>query len=282
MTFSITLQSGCKDYGNTAPTGHYERMTPENLGEEHYHLARYLFAAHWAFGRRALDLCCGLGYGSGILAAAGAREVTGVDIDAGAVAEAARRFGNDRVRFLQADVTGGAAWPPADLAVCFEGIEHVVEPEVLLEKITQALSADGVAIISTPNGGSCPKGHSGNPYHLREYRLEEFRNLLGAHFGEVDMLFQWPSGDPYACRPSLAGFLKAMIPIPVKRALHSLLGRQRRLAPSFAPSQQLPTYSYRPLPLRYLTRWPGLRHAQPSIWVAVCQRPRKLAGRVSA
>ncbi|HEX5130670.1 MAG TPA: class I SAM-dependent methyltransferase, partial [Usitatibacter sp.] len=62
-----------------------ERYVPGVQGEiwlEHWH--RYHFAARWAAGKRVLDVACGEGYGTSVLArhAAG---VTGVDVSAEAI-----------------------------------------------------------------------------------------------------------------------------------------------------------------------------------------------------
>jgi len=46
-----------------------ERFVPGTHGEiwvEHWH--RYHFAARWARGKRVLDVACGEGYGSAVLA----------------------------------------------------------------------------------------------------------------------------------------------------------------------------------------------------------------------
>ena len=48
----------------------------------------------------------------------------------------------------------------------------------------------GTAYVSTPNVLTlAPEGaeRSGNPWHLREYRAEEFRALCAAHFGSVEL-----------------------------------------------------------------------------------------------
>src|SRR5213076_686388 len=64
------------------------------------HRVRYRWAAMAAEGRAVLDAGCGAGYGSAILADAGARSVTGLDIDRGAVAGAASSYGEPgRVEF---------------------------------------------------------------------------------------------------------------------------------------------------------------------------------------
>src|SRR3954469_12525668 len=109
-----------------------ERVAPEDLGTTRHgaeHLARYLFAANWAPERKVADLCSGAGYGTAILASAGAREAHGFEIDASAVAASAERFGRSDVFFTQADVTQPLDLKEFDLRVCFEGIEHVPDPD---------------------------------------------------------------------------------------------------------------------------------------------------------
>jgi len=71
-----------------------ERYVPGTAGEiAHEHWHRYAFAARWASGRRALDVACGEGYGSGLLSQV-ATHVTGVDIDAATLAHARQRYAN--------------------------------------------------------------------------------------------------------------------------------------------------------------------------------------------
>jgi 2-polyprenyl-3-methyl-5-hydroxy-6-metoxy-1,4-benzoquinol methylase len=60
----------------------------------------------------------------------------------------------------------------------------------VLENITGMLRPGGLAFVSTPNVLTlAPKGaeRSGNPWHLREYRAEEFRALCAGHFGSVEL-----------------------------------------------------------------------------------------------
>ena len=67
-----------------------ERFIPGTPGEiwlEHWH--RYHFAARWAHGRTVLDVACGEGYGSALLARHAAR-VTGVDISPQAMSRTRR------------------------------------------------------------------------------------------------------------------------------------------------------------------------------------------------
>src|SRR4051794_39585785 len=92
------------------------------------HLARYTWAGALADGKRVLDAGCGTGYGSELLARAGAAEVIGVDLDADTVTAAeqavpAATFATADIRELPAELGD------FDLIVCFEVLEHLDDPE---------------------------------------------------------------------------------------------------------------------------------------------------------
>jgi SAM-dependent methyltransferase len=221
-----------------------ERILPEDLSQAPDHLARYAFAAHWAAGRRVFDLCCGVGYGTNLLGAAGAFEVLGVDVNAEAIAYATRRYGSRTVSFLVGDATGELAVSHRDLVTCFEGIEHVAEAEKLLATIASAMVPTGLAMVSSPNGAHYEGGFSGNPHHVREYTRREFEELLGRFFGDVEIYFQWERGDPR--RP--------------------LFGSASRYALDTA-------YHHRPLPLAVLAE-ASASESEPTVWLALCRAPR--------
>ncbi|HEY0465678.1 MAG TPA: methyltransferase domain-containing protein, partial [Polyangiaceae bacterium] len=68
-----------------------ERFTPEVHGViELEHVHRYLLARELVKGKRVLDIACGEGYGSALLASV-AREVTGVDVAPECIAHASKR-----------------------------------------------------------------------------------------------------------------------------------------------------------------------------------------------
>lgn len=262
---------------NRSESGYDERILPDDLQSDPLHLARYLFAAHWTTGRSVAEFCCGLGYGAAVLSGSGARHVLGIDVDPLVVEAARQRYGNSDVQFVCADVAAPLEQCYSEVAICFEGIEHLERPENLLMNMERFLPPDGIALISTPNASQYATGHSGNPYHLHEYRLDEFRRLLSKYFKKVDMFFQWNSGDPFDFSWSLRALSKALIPIPVKHFFRSRFGRGRLApsSPSFSNGSPTP-YCSRPFPAGYLPLLPGLRHAQPSIWLAVCTQPRNV------
>src|SRR5204862_6215989 len=75
-----------------------------------------------------------------------------------------------------------------DAIVFLQTIEHIDDPGRLLERVSGAAP---VAYVSTPNRLTlAPPGaeRSDNPWHLREYTLDEYRALLEPRFSRVELL----------------------------------------------------------------------------------------------
>jgi hypothetical protein len=67
----------------------------------------------------------------------------------------------------------------------------VQDPDAVLGRVRALIGPGGVAYVSTPNVLTlAPEGEerSGNPWHVREYRPEEYRALCERHFSGVDLL----------------------------------------------------------------------------------------------
>ncbi len=154
------------------------------------HLHRYSLAASLASGA-VLDLGCGVGYGSRLLARA-ARRVVGVDSSPLTVGFAFSEFAAPNLHYLAADARA-LPFPSAafDWVVCFELIEHLREGEAVVAEIARVLVPDGRLLLSTPNRPVYSEGRGySNPFHLREFDAEELRALLAASFGEVVLFGQ--------------------------------------------------------------------------------------------
>jgi SAM-dependent methyltransferase len=168
-----------------------ERTLPD-VPEENYwfrrHLAVYEWIAARTCGRRVVDLACGEGYGTAVLART-AQRVIGVDANPEAFDHARAKYTSENVSFERNMVE---LWTgDVDCVVFLQTIEHVQDPDGLLEHIKDVIGPDGVAYVSTPNVLTlAPKGEnrSGNPWHVREYRPEEYRALCVRHFTRVDLL----------------------------------------------------------------------------------------------
>jgi SAM-dependent methyltransferase len=218
------------------------------------------------------DVCCGLGYGTNLLAAAGAKRVYGVDSSGAAVDEARSRYRSPSIEFVRADATVGLPLRKVDVVICFEGIEHVQAPEKLLGNAVQCLTADGVALISTPNASAFKGGHSGNPYHLTEYTRQEFEALLSRYFKRVKMFFQWSFDAPYDFEWSFGDLLRLAIPVSLKHLVRTrLLGSRRDGEIETERHAFGVAVNWRPYPASYLSL-PGLR-VEPRTWVALCSEP---------
>ena len=169
-----------------------ERFLPwhedATLAAEHLH--RYAYASRIARGKRVLDIGCGEGYGSAILAAHAA-SVIGVDLDAATVAHAHRKYSNANLDFLIASAAELPFSLRFDLAVCFEVLEHLEDQIGMVAEIRRVLTPEGVLIISTPDKRTyTDETGFENPFHVHELYLEELEELLRGQFSQIQMLGQ--------------------------------------------------------------------------------------------
>ena len=143
------------------------------------HLARYRFARSFAAGRRVLDIACGVGYGTAILADGGATFVDGVD-HAEPIISAARSFyPRCNVKYTTGDIATYATTEPYDLVTCFETIEHVNDHEAGLSNHNRLIRPGGVLLISSPNrlltspDAKLLSDTPRNRFHVREFTPNE-------------------------------------------------------------------------------------------------------------
>jgi SAM-dependent methyltransferase len=177
-----------------------ERTLPD-VPEENYWFRRHLVVYEWIAaqigGLRVVDMACGEGYGSEVLAR-DAASVVGVDANPEAHEHARLRYRRPNLRFTRELIETFAE--PADAVVFLQTIEHLTDPGAALEQfgglVSDAAAAAsgpagrGTVFVSTPNVLTlAPKGaeRSGNPWHVHEYRFAEFDELCRAHFRDVRM-----------------------------------------------------------------------------------------------
>jgi GT2 family glycosyltransferase/SAM-dependent methyltransferase len=157
---------------------------------EHYH--RYALAARFVRDKRVLDLACGEGYGSALLATE-ASEVVGVDLDETTVEHATRHYGGGNVRFESGSITDTSLLygEKFDVVVCFEAIEHVSDHVAVLDLVRSRLNHGGLFIVSTPDTAIYQHEHGNdNPFHVKELSKPEFESLLEDAFRHVALLKQ--------------------------------------------------------------------------------------------
>ena len=164
-----------------------ERTLPDVPAENYWfrrHLVVYEWIAERCAGLKVVDMACGEGYGTEVLAQR-AREVTGVDANPEAFEHARLKYTRPGVRFVRNMIELHAE--PCDVVVLLQTIEHVPDPEGVLRHFKEMA---GTVYVSTPNLLTlAPPGadRSGNPWHLREYRVAEFRALCESVFDRVDL-----------------------------------------------------------------------------------------------
>src|SRR5262245_48918466 len=153
------------------------------------HYARYLFASPLAPNRRVLDIACGTGYGTKLLAEEQALDVVGIDNSYDAIAYASEHYHHARITYRQQDILSLSVLENGtfDLIVCFETLEHIRQPEAALEVLAHLLKPEGIMIVSVPNDRELKPD---NPYHLHIFTQQEFLSLLQSHFEFVFPYYQ--------------------------------------------------------------------------------------------
>jgi 2-polyprenyl-3-methyl-5-hydroxy-6-metoxy-1,4-benzoquinol methylase len=170
-----------------------ERTLPDVPAENYWfrrHLAVYEWISARVGGRTVLDMACGEGYGSDVLARTAA-SVVGLDANPEAHEHARLRYRRSNLTFERGMVENFGQSGQYGAVVFLQTIEHVQDPAAVLAHIRRLLSPGGVAYISTPNVLTlAPAGQprSDNPWHIKEYRAEEFRALCGSVFDQVELL----------------------------------------------------------------------------------------------
>lgn len=129
---------------------------------------------------RVLEIGTGMGYGVEVVAPAAERFIT---------VDKSQAYSVDlpsNTEFRQMTV------PPLDFAdesfdyvISFQVIEHIKRDRDFAKEVSRVLRKGGSFIVSTPNA---PMSLTRNPWHVREYRAEELRQLLAPHFESVEML----------------------------------------------------------------------------------------------
>ncbi len=211
-----------------------ERVVPGSPGHSEHlvreHLKRYEFAAELVGGLRVLDVACGSGYGTQLLAARAA-SVVGVDIEPAAVAYARERYSGSNLAFDVADAhtLDGFANDSFDAVVSFETIEHLPDYRAYLAAVRRVLRPGGTYVVSTPDTKFTEKAKLppalANPYHIHEFEREELRGLLQSHFDSVRLLGQQFYLEPSTTRKALQSAALRVLANPLYQRTRNLVPR---------------------------------------------------------
>jgi SAM-dependent methyltransferase len=217
-----------------------ERTLPDVPAENYWfrrHLAVYEWIAARVAGMRVVDMACGEGYGSELLARS-AMSVVGVDANPEAHEHARLRYARANLRFVRDLVTTFSE--QEDAVVFLQTIEHLEQPGAALEHFRSLVGDRGTVFLSTPNVLTlAPEGapRSDNPWHVHEYRSAEFERLCREHFDGVQLFGLFHARRLRAHELALrVGWDR----------VHSRLGVTERFYDRFTPSIRASDFALRP------------------------------------
>lgn len=169
----------------------FERQPVESAGRwwgEHIH--RYNEALlHINPDDIVLDIACGTGFGTDIIAGKTHGKVIGGDIAADAIDECRKHWQKNNLEFRVLDGTR-LDFPDHyfNKIVSFETIEHTGQYREMVAEFARVLKPGGQLILSTPNPEvSSPDGIIVNPFHIQEFTCDELKQILETSFPIVQL-----------------------------------------------------------------------------------------------
>jgi len=168
-----------------------ERIQPDDVHPYVWadHIHRYKWASQFAKGR-VLDFACGVGYGSTYILESGlVRSYTGADLSFEAIQYANREYRFPSVSFL---ISHSDYLPfknhVFDTIICFETLEHLDHPELLIQQFSSLLTEDGILLGSVPSRRQeekITKIYGKNPYYKTKFDLIRINRLLNQYFTKI-------------------------------------------------------------------------------------------------
>jgi 2-polyprenyl-3-methyl-5-hydroxy-6-metoxy-1,4-benzoquinol methylase len=167
-----------------------ERVCPDFADEIfEKHLKAYKFLTQFVAGKSVLEIGCGTGYGSAVLAEVALR-VEATDYSAQAINFARRRYSRPNVLFsvMNADQRFRYADNAFDVVLSSEVFEHLHHQDFHLGEVSRVLRPNGLCFIATPDPETNPDPDTlegQNQFHTTVNHFGELRELLNRHFDEV-------------------------------------------------------------------------------------------------
>lgn len=170
-----------------------------------FHYQRYQSILQICRNKAVLDIACGEGYGSNLLAEV-ALSVYGVDIDAETITEAAKKYKKENLKYMQGTVAELEFQDDMfDVVVSFETIEHVQAKEQtrFVKEIRRVLKKGGLLVMSSPDKHNYSEVPAFvNPFHIHELYRNEFETLLKTEFLYMDFYYQGRMCNAYIFDPN--------------------------------------------------------------------------------
>ncbi len=163
-----------------------ERIVPDELTSGfgllslQLHCDRYRFAGQHILPGRVLDIACGTGYGSHLLATEfgdSISEIVAVDISEDSISYARKRYSHSKIKYIRENVFSFSDGEKFHSIVTLETIEHLNDPAAFVKKLYDLLHPGGILIASAPVTVSTDI----NSYHINDFSDKTFRQLFTAH-----------------------------------------------------------------------------------------------------
>lgn len=163
-----------------------ERQTGKTLDEIRAdHIARYRYAAdciksHFASNAASfgLDIFCGNGYGTHLLAGEAGCPMLGIDASTQAIELANAHYSGPLTYYVAKVFPFTLPQGAYDFITCLESVEHIPQTEAFLDQVINSLKPGGLLILSTPNAALWSLDLNPNPFHFRHFSREEVVELL--------------------------------------------------------------------------------------------------------
>ena len=144
------------------------------------HIDRFYFFAPFCIGKKVLDLGCGFGYGTKIVAQF-AQSVVAIDPDRNEIGYAMEHHRAHNISY-RCEMIQDLNDREFEVSICTEVLEHVPpqDADSLLKSLAERMRPGGLSIFTTPCQTYTQK--TNNPHHVIEYSLADFEALLGSYF----------------------------------------------------------------------------------------------------
>lgn len=158
---------------------------PENNVIHQRSMFAYEHAKSLIVGKDALDLGCGLAYGTSLMAE-NAKTLIGLDYDSEVVQHNSAKYASISQLSFKAAPVPPIPFPDNtfDFVTSFQFIEHLHERLKLIQEIKRVLKPGGMMMLTTPN---ILKSNARNPFHVHEYTFAEMRQEVASVFNEFTL-----------------------------------------------------------------------------------------------
>lgn len=125
-----------------------------------------------------LDLFCGTGYGTYMIASELSYPMLGIDGSEEAISFANSYYSKPNIFYSYKMFPFNLPNNIFNFIICYESIEHVQNAKFLLVQLALSLKNNGYLFLSTPNENSLPFHKNFHKFHYKHYTMEELMSMV--------------------------------------------------------------------------------------------------------